>query len=412
MGGARSHGHVSREHRGGVLEKRGLSSISSLLSCLTIGCLSPASEPTPPMVEVAFATNTPPPLRVGLEAFEHFDELPILKTGARSGNFSSAAWSDAPTVGDGFDPNDDYSNYLTQTPTERVLFDVMGSGVIYRFWHTDDAMDAWAPGGSRPAGSEIRYDMFFDDEPKPRARLNGPELWSGRIASFEAPLALDAMASGGGVVSYRPISFEKRLRVIATAREFPPHDYYGIDYHAYPMHHRIASYRNGEDSSAARVQLSAAGENPISPGPEDVVDERRGDLANGGTLELGRWTGPMLITELLLEISELRREEYSAITDDGRATRGSVEFELAIPAEHAAIRLVRRLGDSHPHHGDVFIDGQPAGRWSTMGRGDAYQPTRAVSAWLDSSFELPPALTAGKTQIRVTQRRRPRRTRD
>lgn len=379
-------------------KKRRAASIASLL-CLTSGCSSAPGEPTPPAPEV-LAAVVPPPLRIGLAAFEHFDELPFLKTGARSGNFSSAAGSDAIVVGDAFDPNDDYSNYLTQTATERVLFDVIGGGVIYRFWHTDDTMDAWARGGARPGGSEMTFHLYFDDEPTPRESLNGPELWRGRIASFEAPLTRDANASGGGVVSYRPISFAKRLRVVATAREFPAHDYYGIDYHAYPTR-PVTSDRKGVDSGAARARLAAAGENPIAPSLADSIDTLRGDLPSGATLELGRWTGPQLITELVLEIPELRREEYAILADDGRATHDSVAFELAIPAEHAAMRLVRRLDDGRPQQGDVFIDGQPAGRWSTPGRGDSYQPTRPVTAWLDSSFELPLALTAGKTRIRV-----------
>ncbi|HKP62909.1 MAG TPA: glycoside hydrolase family 172 protein [Polyangiales bacterium] len=373
-------------------------SIPGLL-CLSTSCATAPSEPDPPAEAVALPPSAPY-LRMGLEAFEHFDELPILKTGARSGNFSSAAWSDATVVSEAFDPNDDYSNYVARTESERVLFDVMGSGVIYRFWHTDDAMDAWAPGGSRTSGSDIDYDLYFDDEPTPRQRLHGPELWSGRLASFEAPLALDATASGGGVVSYRPISFAKRLRIVASAREFPAHDYYGIDYHLYPRH-SAASYRPGQDSSAARARLVAAGENPIAPSPEDSIDQLRGDLPGGATWNLGHWTGPTLITELVLQFPELRREEYPALRDHGRATRGSVAFDLAIPAMHSAVRLVRRLDAGRAQRGDVFIDGQPAGRWSTSKLGDPYQPTRAVLAWLESSFELPPALTAGKTRVRV-----------
>ena len=357
--------------------------------------------------ETALDFAVSPPARVGLDAFASLVELPVLKRGVRAFGASSAASSARTTVGAEYDPNDDYSNYRSQTSGERVLLDVVGAGAIYRFWHTDDAMDAWAGKHANPGGSPITYNLYFDGATKPALQLSGPDLWRGRIAAFPAPLSLDADATSGGAVTYRPIAFRQGVKVTAVVGpDYPTLDYYNIGYSLYAeaddaLGNDVTTYSAQEDLSVAREILANVGRNPIPRELVDLVETQTFDLASGSTVSLGPWPGPSLITELILTVPNLRREEYPVTSDDGRSTHSHSSFELAIAPDNTTVKLVRRLADDQAQAADVYVDGQLAGRWTTPGRGDGYSPTRAVTAWLDSTFELPSALTVGKQRVEV-----------
>jgi hypothetical protein len=339
---------------------------------------------------------------IGLDAFSRLVELPMLKRGVRAYGSSSTSCSAVMNVSDAYDANDDYSNYLASPDDERVLLDVTGAGAITRFWHTDEMMEPWAAGGSKPGGADITYNVYFDGESQPTLQLLGPELWSGRLQSFPAPLALDAVATSGGAVTYRPITFAQSIRVTARApSDYPRFDYYNIGYALVDGSVGVPRFDTGEDAQAARAILEHAGDNPIPKTSDDAFATHGFDLMPGETVRLGPWAGPGLITELTVDVPDMRREEYPAITEDGRSTRKSTRFELAIAADATSVRLVRRLDDAREQAGDVYVDDEYAGRWVTSGDGDDYMPTRVVNAWLDSAFEVPPALTAGKERLRV-----------
>lgn len=348
------------------------------------------------------AARDSPEIRVGLDAFTHLEELPLLQRGVRAHGASSAAQSTATTVSDGFDPNDDYSNYVSEAAGERVLLDVTGRGAIYRFWHTDDGMDAWAPGGPQPRGADITYNVYFDGAESPALRLASRALWGGELAAFAAPLSLDADASSGGAVTYRPITFARGIKITAqSARDYPLHDYFNIAYNLYDAETRIRTFRGGEDSSEARRILAHVGENPIRKLPQDITTEDTYDLKGGSTTTVGRFEGPGMITELVIHVPEMRREEYPVIADEGRSTLVSSSFELEIDPRNTSVRMIRRLAAAQAQVAQVYIDSRYAGRWETRARGEVASPTRAVNAWLDSAFEIPKAHTANKSRIHV-----------
>jgi hypothetical protein len=387
--------------RGGASLRVVAAAVACLLQ-LSAACEDSQALVVPTETALDFAASPPP--RVGLEAFASLVELPVLKRGVRAYGASSAASSTKTTVGVEYDPNDDYANYRSQSPSERVLLDVVGAGAIYRFWHTDDAMDAWAGEHANPGGSPITYNVYFDGATTPALQLSGPDFWRGRIASFPAPLTLDADATSGGAVTYRPIPFRQGVKVTAlVGTDYPKLDYYNIGYSLYADAdgRDVATYGAQEDLNLAREILANVGRNPIPRELVDLVETQTFDLASGSTVSLGPWSGPSLITELILTVPNLRREEYPVTSDDGRSTRSRSSFELAIAPDNTAVKLVRRLADDRAQAADVYVDGQLAGRWSTPGRGDGYSPTRAVTAWLDSAFELPPALTVDKSRIKV-----------
>ncbi|WP_431879078.1 glycoside hydrolase family 172 protein [Amycolatopsis sacchari] len=76
-------------------------------------------------------------------------------------------------------------------------------------------------------------------------------------------------------------------------------------------------------------------------------------------------------------------------------TTGTVTFTARVDQGNQGVRL-RRLSDQSKafQHAAVFVDGQPAGEW--------YQPLgNTYSRWLEDSFDLPPALTAGRSSVEV-----------
>jgi hypothetical protein len=74
---------------------------------------------------------------------------------------------------------------------------------------------------------------------------------------------------------------------------------------------------------------------------------------------------------------------------------GGVTFQVRLQNPNSGVRL-RRLGDQDKSYqqAEVRVDGQPAGTWLEP-LGNPYQ------RWLEDVFDIPPALTAGKSSVRV-----------
>lgn len=74
---------------------------------------------------------------------------------------------------------------------------------------------------------------------------------------------------------------------------------------------------------------------------------------------------------------------------------GAVSFQVHLQNPNQGVRL-RRLGDQDNSYqqAEVRVDGQPAGTWLEP-LGNPYH------RWLEDVFDLPPALTAGKSSVRI-----------
>lgn len=82
------------------------------------------------------------------------------------------------------------------------------------------------------------------------------------------------------------------------------------------------------------------------------------------------------------------------VTDDGRAFTQYCQFVMDIDPNNAGVNLIRRLDYTiADQRADVYVDGVYAGEWLT--------PGASASKWLDSKFEIPGALTSGKSQILI-----------
>lgn len=87
-------------------------------------------------------------------------------------------------------------------------------------------------------------------------------------------------------------------------------------------------------------------------------------------------------------------DDGTSITDDGRATRDYVEFDMDISPANYGVRLVRRMDYTiADQKADVYVDDDYAGEWLTEGSIPAH--------FLEDPFEIPPALTTGKSSISI-----------
>ena len=70
---------------------------------------------------------------------------------------------------------------------------------------------------------------------------------------------------------------------------------------------------------------------------------------------------------------------------------------LTAQAVNRRLRLRRLYDQALAQDAEVFVDGQPAGRWFTAA-------TDAIRRWADSDFILPAALVRGRTALDIEVR--------
>ncbi|WP_212754491.1 DUF2961 domain-containing protein [Nakamurella aerolata] len=88
-------------------------------------------------------------------------------------------------------------------------------------------------------------------------------------------------------------------------------------------------------------------------------------------------------------------DDTTAVTDQVEYTSSPVSFTAKVDPANTSVTL-RRSADQADHYqqATVTVDGQPAGTWMQP-RGNTFD------RWIDDTFALPLALTAGKSSVRV-----------
>lgn len=308
----------------------------------------------------------------GLDALAQFDRLPFLKLDTMAAGQSSY---------DRTGGNSDFSNFLYTNGTEKVMLDLNGPGTVYRIWLT----------GFDQSRDHIK--IYFDGETTPRINLLLKDMFSGVNAPFLAPLAGNDAVSSGGFYCYLPMPFKRSIKITSngTAGSF----YYNIGYHLYGTNHSVTTWTGAEDSSTVRNLWSHAGTDPKSDSGNKTVS-RAFDLAAGATKTLLDLSGPQSISSIKLRIPGTDPQpQPPEVADEGRAHRGSSEFQMALnPANHGAV-LVRRLDYGIGNQkADVYVDGSRVGPWFNPGSDGSCH-------WRDSNFSIPQTYTAGKNSITV-----------
>jgi len=242
----------------------------------------------------------------GLATFVQFDKLPFLRTTLRALSSSST------------DPNQnnvDYNNYLSVSNGESVIFDALGPGAIYRFWHTEETV----------ASSQAQYKFYFDGETTARLTINLKDMWGAGVSPFVAPLTANQDVSSGGMVTYLPIQFQTSLK-ITEAGTVAAKDYYDIDYLIYPAGTAVTSFTGQEDRTAAEALWKSVGTNPNPPDATDTAVTGSATVAPGASTVLASITGPREISALTINIPGLGAQNALALL-------GSVRLQISWDGE-------------------------------------------------------------------------------
>jgi hypothetical protein len=98
-----------------------------------------------------------------------------------------------------------------------------------------------------------------------------------------------------------------------------------------------------------------------------------------------------------------RRRDYGRYSDDGRAYRGSSRFNVAVDPANQGVRLRKRINrnENGVQTAEVFVDGVKVGRpWHvvTLARSPGKDD---LDGWFDTDFEIPAALTRGKSRLAI-----------
>jgi hypothetical protein len=132
-----------------------------------------------------------------------------------------------------------------------------------------------------------------------------------------------------------------------------------------------------------------------------VLDVGRPDLekAHDYTIEGQTWSGSITSAYDGFE----KGIEADLVKDDGRAFSGHSSFTIAIDPANVGVRLRRRLARSGNgvQTAEVFVDAVKIERpWHVVF--NSWAPVNQT--WADSDFEIPSALTHGKSKLRIEVR--------
>lgn len=171
------------------------------------------------------------PVGLGLRALIRLDELPLARTAARIGAFTSADPS-----GENDDGFSGAHSYIRKEGDGLVIADLTGPGVVTRFW--------------TPTPTDDPVEFYFDGESTPRLVVPMRRLFVGGTAPFVPPLV---GFGAGGYYSYVPLTYARSLKVIVRGARVQFHQ---LNWASYPAGSVVASWTPAD--ARARALDSAA----------------------------------------------------------------------------------------------------------------------------------------------------------
>ncbi|NUR96202.1 MAG: DUF2961 domain-containing protein, partial [Kribbellaceae bacterium] len=314
---------------------------------------------------------------VGWEVYRNLDRLPELQTGIRTKQFSSFGRDG--TNNDGFDGT--YS-CLRTTDAGCVIAEDSGPGEVASIWFTRD------DGNVTKTGT---ITVELDGKQVLKGSLQ--DIVDGKLgAPFSYPLVANAVRSSGGVYIRVPMPYRSSMRI--TTQNNPL--FYHVDYRQFPDANGIRTFDPSDKAEDVLALLNAAGTKDPKPAePNARTTSTPLNLAPGNQITLADVRGPGELSALRLKLPEIVGLDLKSLTDDGRAFVGGSSFTLKIDPANTGVKLTRRMDlRIGNQRAKILVDGVPAGEWA---------PLKAQGAqWYDQSVDLPASLTAGKSQITVT----------
>ena len=145
-----------------------------------------------------------------LRDYSDLSTLPAYETGVYASEFST--YDRTGGNNDGF--GGQYSFVRRNPDSTLVLLDLKGSGVINRFWTPTPTTDS--------------LDFFIDRDDRPSFTINYMDLYSGKVAPFQAPLCGQQL---GGYYCYLPIPFRSSCKIVLRGKHTQFHQ---IGYKLFP----------------------------------------------------------------------------------------------------------------------------------------------------------------------------------
>jgi len=351
-----------------------------LACCLAIlGLAMPASATTKtqPTTQPTAAGGKGP---VGWGTYRDLNALPDLSQGAEIQQFSS--FDRAQNNHDWWSgPND----CLRLIGGQCVIAERSGAGEVDEIWFT------WNGGDVTSVGD---ITITLDGKQVVRAPLQ--DIVNGRLgAPFAYPLVANADQSSGGTYIAVPMPFASSMLITTDSSSF----YYHVTYRAFADSVGVSTFDPSDQANDVLATLRAAGtKDPKAPLPGAQTTSSPVSLAAGTSETVASTHGPGELTAVRVQLPQAKYVPPQVVTATGRAFGwgGSSTFTMKIDPNNNGVVLTRRLDPGVGNQvANVAVNGDIVVRWAPNAPNGSGQ-------WLDESVDLPANLTAGKTQITIT----------
>jgi hypothetical protein len=312
---------------------------------------------------------------VGWDSYRQLDQLPALRSGTETRDFDST---------DPAQTNADFDHPLRVTAAgQYVIAEAYGPGEIVSIWSTIN-------GGNVTDDGTITIQL----DGQTVVSANYEDLVSGNYGPpFVWPLVGNLYDTSGGAQIKVPMPYTKSMLV--TVQGNP--DYFHVIYRQFNDATGVTTFNPKDTALDVIAKLRAFGmtdPKPTLKGPNSTSAAI--NIAAGSQAQLVQLTGPAEITQLRLQLPQVQHAPY--VVDDGRAFGGggSSQFTVAINPANQGVTITRRYDPSIGNQvANINVDGTLAGQWSA----GAAVP---AGPWADETVTLPSKLTAGKSQITIT----------
>lgn len=328
----------------------------------------------------------------GWDSYRQLNRLPELTSGVATAQFAST------------DPNGQNQDFWDGPQDCRrpilgncVLAEHVGPGEVDAIWFTSNGGDVRGVGN---------ITVIIDGRPVLHAPLQ--DVVDGKIGGpFTPPLVGNADQSSGGVYIAVPMPFRAFMAISTDSSSF----YYHVTYRTFDDANAVASFDPTDPARDVVAKLAAAGtEDPKPPLPEAHTIETPVNLTSGSTIQLADINGPGQLAAIRVRLPQAHVVARTTVTDTGRAfgTNGSSTFTVNIDPRNTGVRLTRRLDPTVAgQRADIVVNGAVVAHWApnsaTVGPAPHQQSARPSSGqWLDESIELPAAVTAGRSELTLT----------
>jgi Protein of unknown function (DUF2961) len=312
---------------------------------------------------------------VGWDSYRQLDQLPALRSGTETRDFDST---------DPAQTNADFDHPLRGTADgQYVIAEAYGPGEIASIWSTINGGDVTDDG---------TITIQLDGQTVVSA--NYEDLVSGTYGPpFVWPLVGNLYDTSGGAQIKVPMPYTKSMLV--TVQGNP--DYFHVIYRQFNDATGVTTFDPKDTALDVIAMLRAFGMTDPKPslrGPNSASAPI--NIPAGSQAQLVRLSGPAEITQLRLQLPQVQHAPY--VVDDGRAFGGggSSQFTVAINPANQGVTITRRYDPSIGNQvANIYVDGTLAGQWAA----GAAVP---AGSWADQTVTLPSKLTAGKSQITIT----------